>query len=914
MTRLKVVQHNVHTWGTRKFDLSNTYRHIDPDVILINSHGLRNDARLKIPGYRVHQQNISNELHDGVAIAVKTRIQHKVEDDFLSDTLAIEINTTDGPLTIATTYLPPRRPYIPHPDFLRLLRRQTPVLLAGDLNARHTTLGHATTNQVGRDLIDYTRHQTALHLGPNFPTFFGPTSTSSPDIVLINRTNFYNHYLSPGPLTTSDHIPIIIDISTSPILIPTPRRYQYKSTDWEAFKSDPLLDMTDEADISRGSLREIDDAIGTWTNKVLTAMNLHIPTMTYKLQPAPFPSRTTQLLRIQYTALRDRASRYGWTYDDFRRLTDIRSRLREARQTEANDHWRDALTRLADNYRDPALFWRRLKLLSGRNQPQDSYLETDNGQRVFTDSDKGRLFSNIWGRVYTDNFDDDFDENEPVLDYMTNNTHRAQPHDRADPARLTGDTLLDCRISSEELAHAIKGGRTTSPGGSGIDRTILSYLPQAATRRLLEIFNAALSAGYFPTAYKGAVMRMIPKAGKVLTRPENYRPISLLEVPGKMLERVITRRLQSHLEETNSLHPAQYGFRRRRGTTHAIAVASETIGLHLANRDRCNLTLRDVSKAFDKVWHLGLQFKLLHLGLPGLVERLLCNFLVGRTASIKIRSQVSAPFPLATGVPQGSVLSPTLYAVYTSDCPDSEAGVNIIYADDISQVTFHPGRSSRMLNLHTAREISRVNTFEAEWKIKTNRAKFHVVPVASTKPAPLIIDGQRTEFSRRGTILGLSVSTHGYTTHVTSRVTQARAALTTLFRFRSLSTRIKLRLIKALVIPILTYPPIPIHALSKTAVSRLQKVQNSAIRFALGTRWDDFRTSQSLHEEASIPALNIRLHDLATSIWQRMAEEDWDQFRTIQDLHDGAPDRHHAWFPRSLLALERDPNPAPRYK
>ena len=356
MTRLKVVQHNVHTWDTRKYDLSNTFRHIDPDVILLNSHGLKQDTPLKIPGYRIHQQNISDELHDGVAIAVKCHIRHKVEDDFLSETLAIEIDTSDGPLTIATTYLPPRRPYIPHPDFLRLFRRQTPVLLAGDLNARHTSLGHTTTNQVGRDLLDYTRHQTALHIGPNFPTFFSANSTTSPDIVLINRTNFFNHYISPGPLTTSDHIPIIIDISTSPILTPTAPRPHYRSTDWEAFKTDPLLSMTDETDISRGTLLDIDKAVETWTSKVQTAMTTHIPTKSYRLQPAPHPSRTTQLLRIQFHALRDRSARDGWTYDDYRRYTDIRTQLREARLAEAKDHWTHTITELFNSYHHPKLF------------------------------------------------------------------------------------------------------------------------------------------------------------------------------------------------------------------------------------------------------------------------------------------------------------------------------------------------------------------------------------------------------------------------------------------------------------------------------------------------------------------------------------------------------------------------------
>ena len=157
MYRLKVVQHNILSWVSRKFDLSNTYRQLDADIILINSHGLRDDNKLKIPGYRIYQQNVTNELNDGVAIAVKCSIRHKVEDDFISETLAIETYTNDGPLLIATSYLPPRRPYLPHPDFLRLFRRQTPVIMAGDLNARHPALGSTTTNQVGRDLLDYLR-------------------------------------------------------------------------------------------------------------------------------------------------------------------------------------------------------------------------------------------------------------------------------------------------------------------------------------------------------------------------------------------------------------------------------------------------------------------------------------------------------------------------------------------------------------------------------------------------------------------------------------------------------------------------------------------------------------------------------------------------------------------------------------
>ena len=162
MAQLRVIQHNVLSWENRKYDLINTYRRYDADILVLNSHGLSDDKRLKIPGFRVYQQNDSNDQNDGVAIAVKCRLRHRVEDDFLSETLAIEIDTPDGPLLIATSYLPLRRPYLAHPDFLRHLRRQTPVFLVGDLNARHPYLEYTATNQVGRAITDYFRHWSLL--------------------------------------------------------------------------------------------------------------------------------------------------------------------------------------------------------------------------------------------------------------------------------------------------------------------------------------------------------------------------------------------------------------------------------------------------------------------------------------------------------------------------------------------------------------------------------------------------------------------------------------------------------------------------------------------------------------------------------------------------------------------------------
>ena len=912
MYSLTVVQHNVLSWVSRKFDLSNTYRQLDADIILINSHGLRDDNRLKIPGYRTYQTNVANAVNDGVAIAVKSSIRHKVEDGFLSETLAIETDTNDGPILIATSYLPPRRPYLPHPDFLRLFRRQTPVIMAGDLNARHRALGSTTTNQVGRDLLGYLRHQTIRHIGPHFPTFYGHHSTTAPDIVLTNSSMYLNYHLSPGPFTTSDHTPIIINISTNPILIPKPSSYSFHRTDWETFKDDPDLQMTNLPDISTGTLEDIDDALTAWTHTIQTTADRHIPKTSYRLQPCPRPSRVTQLAKIQFAALKARATRIGWTYDHYRRYITLRQTLHDSRQVESREHWGRALAGLAANYSDPKTFWRKVKCLSGRTTGPETYLIDQNGNKKHSEEDKEQLFTPIWETVFREEDNDNIDDS--VQNYMTDNILRTTPFDTADLTRLTGTTTLDCLISSRELTAALKSGRTTAPGSSKINRTILLNLPAPALDRLRAIFNATLSAGYFPDGFKGAVMTMVPKSGKVPTRPDSYRPISLLEVHGKTLERIVSRRIQDHLEWQNHLNEGQYGFRRGRGTTHAIAMATETLAVHHASGYRCNLVLRDVSKAFDKVWHLGLKYKILHLGLPGPIERVLCDFLEDRTARVKVGSHSGPAFPLNSGVPQGSVLSPLLFNIFTGDCPASTAGLNVQYADDVSQVVFHPGRSSAMLNARTGREVERVNAFEEKWRIRTNMTKFTAIPLSTRNPTPLLVNEELVDFSNRGSLLGLSVTGRGYTTNITKRVASARAALSKLYRFRDLDTKLKLHLIKAMVIPILTYPPIPTHAFSKNAISRLQKVQNAGLRFAFNTRWDDFTTSESLHEAASIPAINIRLHLMALKVWERMEAEGWEQFLALQEQSEGAPDKDHAWFPRSLRALQRDPNPEPRYR
>ena len=103
-------------WKTKQNSLIDNYLKVQPDLILMSSHGLKSTEALKIPGYKVHKLNYSENYADGSAIAIKNNIPHKVYDDYDTDVLAVEIETSLGPIIISTTYLSPRRLYLPFPD------------------------------------------------------------------------------------------------------------------------------------------------------------------------------------------------------------------------------------------------------------------------------------------------------------------------------------------------------------------------------------------------------------------------------------------------------------------------------------------------------------------------------------------------------------------------------------------------------------------------------------------------------------------------------------------------------------------------------------------------------------------------------------------------------------------------------
>ena len=178
---------------------------------------------------------------------------------------------------------------------------------------------------------------------------------------------------------------------------------------------------------------------------------------------------------------------------------------------------------------------------------------------------------------------------------------------------------------------------------------------------LAELFNKCLKESCFPGCWKvSSVVPVFRNVGERSTA-KNYRPVSLLSVVSKVFEKLVNNRIVNHLEKCGLFSDFQYAFRSSRSTTVLLTVVSDRIARSFNRSGATRAVALDISKAFDSVWHDGLLHKLKSYGISGQIFSLISSFLSNRRLRVVLDGKSSQEYPVNAGVPQGSILGPTLF-------------------------------------------------------------------------------------------------------------------------------------------------------------------------------------------------------------------------------------------------------------
>jgi hypothetical protein len=641
----------------------------DLDLILVGETKLQAGvADPKIRGFVLYRSDRDRGPGGGTAIYVRNATPHyQITLPVLQslEATAVRVETANGPLTIISCYHPPRI-LLRKNDITEILDTGTSVIAAGDFNAKHQAWGSRVANRNGRILYELADAIDLLVEAPPEPTYYSPLGhrADTLDIALLKNVPLQTRLHVVNALD-SDHLPVLMHIGDE--ANDENLNTQVQITNWPLFAE--ILE-TDFGPIPRiESVEDLENAAGVFEEKITTAMTNSTRNRVEPRQKEILPQWIIDLIRTKNRARR-LAFRTGAAVDRTE-ANRLGNEVKYALIDHRNDRWERKLESLST---EDNSIWRMAKALRSDKKPIPPIHSTLG--LVFSDDEKAEAFADSLELQCRPNIvDADLDHIERIerqVEIILSGQHDT-PNTPASPEEVRGI------IGTLKVKKA--------PGPDKIPNTALKLLPDKAVVALTAIINASLRFCHFPSRWKSANVIFIPKPGKDLLFPQNYRPISLLSNVGKVLKKVILTRLVRATNENHVLPDEQFGFRPKHSTADQLIHVTEFISQGINQKESTGAIFLDVAKAFDTVWHDGLVYKLHTAGVSLAMVKLLNSFLEDRKFHAKIGNVLSTVREIEAGVPQGSVLSPTLYAIFTADIPKPDETKIALYADDTAILT-----------------------------------------------------------------------------------------------------------------------------------------------------------------------------------------------------------------------------------
>ncbi|TLO84139.1 hypothetical protein FEG28_18965, partial [Acinetobacter baumannii] len=767
--------------------------------------------------------------------------------------------TGHAPIVIASVYLPPDK-IVLSSDIEALLGMGSSVILAGDLNCKHIRWNSHTTTPNGRRLDALVDDLAFDIVAPLTPTHYPLNIAHRPDILdiaLLKNVTLRLHSIEVVSELDSDHRPVVMKLGRAPDSVPVTRTV----VDWHTLgislaESDPpSLPFNPDSIPSPQDTAEAIDILTSHITSTLDRSSKQVVAEDF-LHRFKLSDDIRELLRAKNASIRA-YDRYPTAENRIRMRAlqrDVKSRIAEVRDA----RWSDFLEGLAPSQRSYYRLARTLKSDTVVTMPP---LVGPSGRlAAFDDDEKAELLADTLQTQCTPSTQSVDPVHVELVDSEVERRASLPPSDALPP------------VTPMEVKDLIKDLRPRkAPGSDGISNRVIKLLPVQLIVMLASIFNAAMANCIFPAVWKEADVIGIHKPGKPKNHPTSYRPISLLMSLGKLYERLLYKRLRDFVSSKGILIDEQFGFRTNHSCVQQVHRLTEHIlvGLNRPKPLYTGALFFDVAKAFDKVWHNGLIFKLFNMGVPDSLVLIIRDFLSNRSFRYRVEGTRSSPRPLTAGVPQGSVLSPLLFSLFVNDIPRSPPTHLALFADDTT--VYYSSRNKSLIAKKLQSAALALGQWFRKWRIDINPAKSTAVLFqrgSSTRISsrirrrnltpPITLFRQPIPWARKVKYLGVTLdASMTFRPHIKSVRDRAAFILGRLYpmicKRSKMSLRNKVTLYKTCIRPVMTYASVVFAHAARTHIDTLQSLQSRFCRLAVGAPW--FVRNVDLHDDLGLESI-----------------------------------------------------------